>query len=135
MQNQSQVEKGVEQNHVLQPQQGAPMQQQQQGIPMQQQPGMVMAQPGVIVGTPYYALHDNTETPAILLLICGFCVPCLWFVPVCLYGTKHPNRSTRILTIISLVLAIISAIFWVFYLVLVVIVADDVNNSRNRFGN
>ena len=116
MQNQSQVEKGVEQNHVLQPQQGAPMQQQQQGIPMQQQPGMVMAQPGVIVGTPYYALHDNTETPAILLLIFGFCVPLLWFVPVCLYGTKHPNSSTRTITIISLVLAILEVILYGIYL-------------------
>ena len=110
MQNQNDVEK----NHGVQPQQGIPMQQ-QQGVPMQQQPVMVMAQqPGVVVGAPYYAMHDSSETTAIILLIVGFCVPCLWFVPLCLYGTKHPNRSTRTITIVSLVLAILEVIVWAY---------------------
>ena len=124
MQNQINVEMGIKQNHGVQEQQGIPIKQQrgtpmqqQQGIPMQQQPAMVMAQqPGVVVGAPYYAMHDSSETPAILLLIFGFCVPLLWFVPVCLYGTKHPNSSTRTITIISLVLAILEVILYGIYL-------------------
>ena len=145
MQNQDDVEKGVEQNHGVQPQQGIQMQQQQgipmqqqqgipmqqqQGVPMQQQPVMVMAQqPGVVVGAPYYAMHDSSETTAIILLIVGFCVPCLWFVPVCLYGTKHPKRSTRLITIVSLVLAILSVIAWAIVIV-AILVTDDSNDGR-----
>ena len=81
----------------------------QQVASVQQQPGMVMGQPGVVI--------KSSETSAVILLALGFCVPCLWFVPVCLYGTKHPNSSTRTTTKISLVLAILSVIAWALYLV------------------